>query len=283
MIPFVLLLTTNAVVLTVWTIVNPLKYTRLSHTGTDEWNRVLSTYGICQSDDPAFPYYITLGVINLSIVLLANYQAYRTHFIRSEFSESKYIGLVMISMLQAFMSGVPILFLVRETPGAYYLILVFMIFFICMAVLWLIFLPKVLIAKKLEDESVSQRRLRLRQSIRQSQSVSFRALFQQSQWATSWRNELSDDDNLLREAKPNAKPNHSSEDDTTSHGMADSMYKQDPMILETDKHSRGNHRDSDGLKITEHRWIPWNEVQNKTTAKKNADRSGPDGAAVDAS
>jgi hypothetical protein len=76
--------------------------------------------------------------------------------ITSEFSESKYIGIAMMSMLQAASTGIPLLFVVREHPQAYYLILTFMIFVIGMVILVVIFVPKMAFALSLRDMDVSE-------------------------------------------------------------------------------------------------------------------------------
>eukprot|EP00545_Synedropsis_sp_CCMP1620_P011930 CAMPEP_0119026112 /NCGR_PEP_ID=MMETSP1176-20130426/34875_1 /TAXON_ID=265551 /ORGANISM="Synedropsis recta cf, Strain CCMP1620" /LENGTH=354 /DNA_ID=CAMNT_0006981769 /DNA_START=1 /DNA_END=1065 /DNA_ORIENTATION=- len=140
--PFVSLLLGNVLVLSVWTALSPMEYTRQPHEGTDDWNRVISTYGSCHSDG-ALPYWIVLGVMNFALLVIANVQAYRARSIQSEFSESRYIGIVMASMLQTCLIGVPIAFLVNDNPQARYIVVTFMIFLNCMAVLLLIFIPKV--------------------------------------------------------------------------------------------------------------------------------------------
>ena len=67
--------------------------------------------------------------------------------------------------MQATLVGLPLLFLVRELPEAYYLLLVFVIFIICMTVLTLIFAPK--IASSMSHSDASQRRI-LTESMRTS-------------------------------------------------------------------------------------------------------------------
>jgi hypothetical protein len=158
MIPFVILLSLNVLVLSLWSALAPLKYVRLPHPGTDDWNRVISTYGVCQSETDriggAVPYMVILGAIILGVIVMANVQAYQARGIQSEFSESKYIALVMVSFLQSICTGAPVLFLVNDNPQAYYLIMVFMIFLTCMAVLLLIFIPKFMFARMYSEERV---------------------------------------------------------------------------------------------------------------------------------
>lgn len=113
--PFVCLLAANSLILIVWTIQDPLMYSRQDLPGTDGWNRVIATYGSCQSEN-VWRYLGPLSCLNLGCLLLANWQAYETRMIDSELSESKYIGLSMASMLQSMLIGFPVLLYVRENP-----------------------------------------------------------------------------------------------------------------------------------------------------------------------
>ena len=132
----------NVATLLTWTLVDPLRYERRAMEGTDPWNRVIATYGTCVMDEP-WPYVSILVLLNVGLLLLANIQAFLARNINSEFSEAKYLVMVVACMLQACLIGVPLLFVVKELPQAWYLTLVFIIFIICMVVLLLIFAPKV--------------------------------------------------------------------------------------------------------------------------------------------
>jgi ABC-type sugar transport system substrate-binding protein len=169
MTPFAVLLSANIVVLTCWTVIDPLIYVREDHPGTDDWNRIISTYGSCQSTH-VMRYLIPLACVNLSVLMIANWQAYVSRAIESEFAESKYIAMTMASLLQAGLSGVPILFVVRENPQAFYLILIFMVFVICMAVLLLIFVPKVVMTEAFTRRNEQEQRQLILRSIRRSTS-----------------------------------------------------------------------------------------------------------------
>ena len=90
--------------------------------------------------------------MNALLLLVSNWQAYQARSVSVEFAESTYIGMVLASLLQAAVIGVPLLFLVRDLPKVYFLLLSVLIFVVCMAVLLLIFLPKVVIFSNLSDE-----------------------------------------------------------------------------------------------------------------------------------
>lgn len=164
MTPFFVLMSANIVVLICWTVIDPLVYVREAHQGTDGWNRIISTYGSCQSDNVG-RYLIPLACVNLSVLVIANWQAYVSRAIESEFAESKYIAMAIASLLQAILSGVPIIFVVRENPQAFYLILTFMVFVICMAVLLLIFVPKVVMTEAFTRRNEQEQRQLIHRSV----------------------------------------------------------------------------------------------------------------------
>ena len=85
-----------------------------------------------------------IAVANIIALILANVQAYQTRELKSAFSESKYVGLAMASILQAFLIGVPLLFLSESSPTARYLVRSILVFVICMSVLLFIFVPKMI-------------------------------------------------------------------------------------------------------------------------------------------
>lgn len=170
--PFAVLLGSNIVVLVCWTVLDPLTYVRQEDAGTDYWNRVISTYGACRSDS-VVPYLVSLAFINLSVVGTACWQAFQARDIESEFSEAKYIGLAVASMFQAFLTGIPVVVVVRDWPQAFYLVLSLMIFLLCMAILLLIFLPKILLERSYSGTSDVEQNRMFRNSIRQN-SLQFR-------------------------------------------------------------------------------------------------------------
>eukprot|EP00977_Amphora_coffeiformis_P026195 scaffold24543_cov195-Amphora_coffeaeformis.AAC.18 len=151
--PFSVLLLLNVVVLLVWTLVDPLTFVRRDEQRTDYWNRVVSSYGSCRSDHGAEPFLIPLGVINLSLVAVACWQAFEARGIHSAFAEAKYIGLAILSMFQAFLTGVPIIVIAKDAPESFYLALVFFLFTLCMAILLLIFVPKMLSHRRFQSLS----------------------------------------------------------------------------------------------------------------------------------
>jgi len=170
MLPFAVLLTLNVMILVLWSILDPLTYVRTDYPGKDGWQRTISTYGACRCEHP-WAYLTPLALINLGLLIMANWQAYKSRQIRSEFSESKYIALCMASLLEALLIGIPILFVVRSSPQAFYLTISFMLFVICMGVLMLIFIPKMVVAGEYSSRSLVEQQRMLLQCIRESVTV----------------------------------------------------------------------------------------------------------------
>jgi len=109
--PFAILMTLNFVILLSWTLVDPMVFERVY---TDE----LTSYGRCMPQGSAWKGFIaTLAILNFIALIIVNVQAYHARSINDELSESKYIGLVTLSMFQIFIVGVPLLVIVYNDPS----------------------------------------------------------------------------------------------------------------------------------------------------------------------
>lgn len=178
LVPFFILLSANVAVLLCWTIIDPLSYVRTFDEGTDTFNRPVSSTGRCVSDGQhgAAPYLACLAAVNLGAVILANIQAYKARNLSDDLSEAKYIGLIMVCLLQTWLTGGPILFLVYDNPVSHYVVVSMINFLTCMAVLSLIFVPKILLFKEWKagtiNEQVSQGGQRFGDSVLRGSGVS---------------------------------------------------------------------------------------------------------------
>jgi gamma-aminobutyric acid type B receptor len=156
--PYFAILAGNVIILTCWTVINPLVYVVDQSIGHD-----MTTYGHCISKNPnlagkAVPFLGCLAGINGSLLVLANWMAFRSRKIQVEFRESSYIALIMFCMLQAGLIGIPILFVVLDQPQPYYIILVILDFSICMSTLLFMFVPKVMSIRKATSKSNERQR-----------------------------------------------------------------------------------------------------------------------------
>ncbi len=137
---FAIVFTANLILLVVWTLVDPLYWERRVITSTE-------SYGTCSADPNSVAWKVILaflGALNGAALVGANVEAWKARKINTEYGESNYIGLIMASMLQVVLVGVPLSFLVHENPTARFFVNSSMAFVICMSVLSLLFLPKVI-------------------------------------------------------------------------------------------------------------------------------------------
>lgn len=133
----------NFVVLLTWTLVAPLEWTRTVQPSRDIFDRYVSSYASCTNDD-ALAFSIVIVVLNVGFLLLANWWAYVSRNIETEYRESLYIGISMASVLQAWCMGVPILIVVWDYPSAKFFVGAGIVFVTALALLLLVYSPKVL-------------------------------------------------------------------------------------------------------------------------------------------
>jgi competence protein ComGC len=139
--PLVILMSLNFAFLAIWTVADPLYFERVDTGRTGDGD--LSSYGRCTSDGQATTVMLSLIlVVNFVAILLATFQAHQTRNLSTEFSESKYIALCMVSILQALLIGTPVLIIASTNPTANFIVRSMLVFVICMSVLGLLFLPK---------------------------------------------------------------------------------------------------------------------------------------------
>ena len=155
--PFVVLFGLNFVLLLAWTIVDPLRFVRLSAddnllaTAED-----LETYGACQSENKGLlAFGVPLLVVNIGALIFACIQAYRARGISDEYSESKYLAFAVGSWFEVVLVGIPLLVIVDSNPTASYFVKASMIFIVSMSLLLLIYVPKFLFI--LQKEKVRNR------------------------------------------------------------------------------------------------------------------------------
>ena len=144
--PLIVLMAANVIVLLCWTVLAPLEFVRENDSGTDLWNRIISSYGTCKttsgSKGNSIPYLVFIGLINIGALVIANIQAYIARDIQTEYSETKYIALVLASIAQAAIIGIPIIALERDNPRVTYVIETVLIFVLSVVILLLMFVPK---------------------------------------------------------------------------------------------------------------------------------------------
>lgn len=158
LVPFLVLLVLNVSLLTAWTAVDPLHWVRVYQEGRESLN---SSFGYCTTENGkiSLGFGISLVLINVSALILANVEAYMARNISDEFSESKYIGVAMALTLQSFLIGIPVYFLVGEHPTAKFFVSSGIIFAVSISMLLLLFIPKIMLYVKKKRKKAQDKRL----------------------------------------------------------------------------------------------------------------------------
>jgi len=137
--PFILLLLTNIVILTVWTIVAPLRWMKFDFLSTDEFGRSIESKSMCsvpQGDDLAVILCVlALAVINLLSVGLAAHQSYLCRNVKLQFNESGQMFLVLMSILQTAIIALPVFFTVLQAPSARFVVYSMLVSVLCCSIL----------------------------------------------------------------------------------------------------------------------------------------------------
>ena len=100
-------------ILTAWTLFDPLEWVR-SVLIVDKYGNALSSEGHCTSEYwGAFAG--TIAVLHFSLMAVACWLAYVSRDVPTEFSEGKYVTIAVLSNLQIFMVGIPVLIIVGNS------------------------------------------------------------------------------------------------------------------------------------------------------------------------
>lgn len=176
--PALILVGANAIIMAVWMGVAPFSYDRRDVGGSvDAFGRPTKSRGMCVlPPDPADPegqgtwwvgtmFVALVAAVNGCAMLSALYQVYLTRRIKTEFSESKFITLSMMSIFQAFLVGIPLIVVGRSNgPTAMYVLVSVLIFIVCQSILTLIFVPKVYFMREWKKEKEKREQERIRKS-----------------------------------------------------------------------------------------------------------------------
>lgn len=195
---FTILFGLNLAVMIPWTLIAPLEWNRVPASSTDIFDRPIESYGICSNGD-SLPFVIAILIFNISALLVANWWAYQARNIETEYHESRYIAISMASVLQAWCMGIPILIVVWENPQAKFFVEAGIIFITALAVLLLIFIPKML--------SIRADRLKVSEDSKRQAYNLFQARSRQATFA------------YVNNASNSALPMDKSHTDTLTHGV----------------------------------------------------------------
>lgn len=131
----------NVIVLFIKTIFYPLHW-EIEVENVDMFGRPTETVGRCSRDGQRLPFVIALLCINFFAMAFALLQAWKTRAMSTEYSESRYIAIVMMSIFLVAFVGGPVLVLAYDNPDASIFVGNAIVFLAsCSTLLW-IFVPK---------------------------------------------------------------------------------------------------------------------------------------------
>jgi len=164
MLPFAVLFSCNMILMTLWTILDPLVWVRVQTSPTE-------SYGACRVEYPEAASWKVIvsfvAIFNGAALIGANIEAYKARNVDTEYGESSFIGLIMGSFLQVVVVGLPLFFLVNDNPTARFFLTSSMVFLMSISVLLLLFVPKWRTLRKkgvrVVERSTSQEDLELRE------------------------------------------------------------------------------------------------------------------------
>lgn len=144
--PVLALLSIAILILLLWSVLDTPTFTR-GVSAFDIYGRAQATKGFCEYR-ASIPYGIALAVVLVGTLLYAVQQAYAARNISTEFAETEYIFLVLVAIFVTTLLGIPVLFLVGGNPGARFFTVASVIFLVNLAILCLMFIPKIKQRKK---------------------------------------------------------------------------------------------------------------------------------------
>lgn len=157
--PFAILMTSNFTLMLCWTLIDPLIWIRT------EPNDAYESHGYCHAEGGSYvAFLVSIAIVNALALALANVQAFRARNTDTEFSESLYVSIIMLSLLECLIIGIPLLVLVHDIPVASYFVWSGLIFIVTMATLGLMFVPKMFLLRRRASETTRSASRNLPQS-----------------------------------------------------------------------------------------------------------------------
>ena len=103
LLPLLLLMACNITILSLWTILSPMIWNRAPLIIDPEYGWILESYGSCSySEDTYGPYFLAaIVLVNLTAVVVANYQSFKARHLPAKYSESQDIALTNFFLLEA--------------------------------------------------------------------------------------------------------------------------------------------------------------------------------------
>ena len=154
-IPLLVILSLNMICLTTWTVVDPLKWVR---SPVYESNGLLEhkSFGRCSLHGSTFSTVCMCLIltVNFAAMMMALIQLYQSFDAVGKFlEEAKMLAIAMASMMQVFLTGLPILVIVTNNPPLSFFVKTTTIFVVAMSLLLLTFCPMFRTAKSTPESA----------------------------------------------------------------------------------------------------------------------------------
>jgi len=152
----------NIIMLVLMTTLRPVYYAIVQE-NDDRFGRPTEIYGNCKftSDGDkkgALPFLLPTIAVNFIMVFLGLFQTWRARNLATEFSESRYIGMVLVISLLVALFAIPILILTQGNPNVDTFVRLMLASIIPGTTLFFIFIPKMIVhAKSQQEGSQGQR------------------------------------------------------------------------------------------------------------------------------
>lgn len=130
------ILSLDVTILILWTILDPLEWTRVV-LSADKFGSTLESEGYCTCNHWK-AWAGTIIALHGCLLLFASYTCYASRNISTVFSEGKYLAIAMVSNLQIFLVGLPVLVMIGGDPETSYFVRCIMIFVNDLAVVLLV-------------------------------------------------------------------------------------------------------------------------------------------------
>lgn len=146
----------DIIILTTWTVFDPLQWRRseVSTSFEDTGVVTVNTVGKCESTY-LFYFLGALIAVHVGLMIVTNILLYKVRNIGARYQEQKYIALASIYICELLLLGVPILIAVQDSTSARYFVIAGVIFLTDTGTCALIFLPKIMYQRKGLPEGVS--------------------------------------------------------------------------------------------------------------------------------
>ncbi|CAB9510575.1 Gamma-aminobutyric acid (GABA) B receptor [Seminavis robusta] len=143
--PFVILISINLILLTAWT-ASPyrLQWHRQPMDNYDRFGRSVESYGGCRAEGGLLYliFLVPLALANVAVLLITTVESWRGRKLPSQFSESKFVLVSLISLCETFALGATTLLAVLDNPTARFVVMSLVLTIASCAILIPLFLPK---------------------------------------------------------------------------------------------------------------------------------------------